>query len=130
LAQSLERKVQQTESETTRHASIGRSWYLGTEVPRAGGYLAKPFDPAAAQSTSNAGLWRSIPVAALSTLLFVVTLPFRVVFWTIAWLGRIAVSALGFVFMVLGIVLWAGTSWFLGILLFLVGLVLLLRSLH
>jgi hypothetical protein len=56
-----------------------------------------------------------------------ISLPFRLIFWMIAWLGRLTVAVLGFMLMVVGIVLWAGPLFFLGIPLFLVGLVLTLR---
>jgi hypothetical protein len=123
--------VQQTESEATRYASTGRSWYSGTDAPRAPGHVAERFDPTVERSKpSTIGPWASVILAVLGTLLYIISLPFRLVFWTVAWLGRMAVSSLGFVFMVLGIVLWAGSWWFFGILLFLIGLVLFLRSLH
>lgn len=65
----------------------------------------------------------------LGTLWHVVTLPFRLVFWTIAWVGRLTAVLLGFSLMVVGMALWAGPLFFLGIPLFLVGLVLTLRCL-
>ena len=68
-------------------------------------------------------------VALLAALWFVVTLPFRLVFWVIAWLGRLTGVVLGFTLMVVGMALWAGPLFFIGIPLFLVGLVLTLRCL-
>jgi hypothetical protein len=65
----------------------------------------------------------------LAGVWFVVTLPFRVIFWMIAWAGRLTVVLLGFSLMVLGIALWAGPLFFIGIPLFLIGLVLTLRCL-
>jgi hypothetical protein len=65
----------------------------------------------------------------LGTLWYVVTLPFRLVFWTIAWVGRLTAILLGFSLMVVGMALWAGPLFFLGIPLFLVGLVMTLRCL-
>jgi len=62
-------------------------------------------------------------------LWFVVSLPFRLVFWTIAWLGQITAVALGFMLMVVGMALWAGPLFLIGIPLFLVGLVFTLRCL-
>ena len=70
-----------------------------------------------------------ICLGLLSTLLYLVTLPFRLVFWTIAWAGRLATIVLGFCLMVIGIALWAGPLFFLGIPLFFVGLVLTLKCL-
>jgi hypothetical protein len=65
----------------------------------------------------------------LGTLWYVVTVPFRVLFWTIAWVGRLTAVLLGFCLMVVGVALWAGPLFFLGIPLFLVGLALTLKSL-
>jgi hypothetical protein len=68
-------------------------------------------------------------VSLLAVLWFVATLPFRLVFWMIAWMGRLAALVLGFSLMVVGVAFWAGPLFFLGIPLFLVGLVLTLRCL-
>jgi len=68
-------------------------------------------------------------VTLVAVLWFVVSLPFRLVFWTIAWLGRLTAVVLGFTLMVVGMALWAGPLFFVGIPLFLVGLVLTLRCL-
>jgi hypothetical protein len=67
--------------------------------------------------------------ATLRTLWLAVTLPFRLIFWVIAWLGRLTALALGFLLMVVGIALWAGPFFYVGIPLFIVGLVLTLRCL-
>ena len=61
---------------------------------------------------------------------FVVSLPFRVVFWTIAWLGRLSAGVLGFALMVVGTAILAGPFFVVGILLFLIGMVLTLRCLE
>jgi hypothetical protein len=68
-------------------------------------------------------------VTLIAALWFMVSLPFRLVFWTIAWLGRLTAVVLGFALMVVGMALWAGPLFFVGIPLFLVGLVLTLRCL-
>jgi len=65
----------------------------------------------------------------LRTFWYVVTLPFRLVFWTIAWVGRLTAIVVGFSLMVVGMALWAGPLFFLGIPIFLVGLILTLRCL-
>jgi hypothetical protein len=70
-----------------------------------------------------------IVLTLFSGLWFAVTLPFRLVFWTIAWLGRITAAVLGFALMVVGMALWAGPLFLIGIPLFLVGLVITLRCL-
>ena len=59
-----------------------------------------------------------------------VTLPFRLVFWLIAWLGRLTGLAVGFSLMVVGMVFLAGPLFLIGIPLFLIGLVLTLRCLE
>ena len=65
----------------------------------------------------------------VAALWFTMTLPFRLIFWVIAWMGRLTAVVLGFSLMVVGIALWAGPLFFIGIPLFLVGLVLTLRCL-
>ncbi len=59
----------------------------------------------------------------------VLTLPFRLVAWTIGLVGRMTALAIGFVLMVVGVALGSGTLYLLGIPVFLVGLLLTLRSL-
>jgi uncharacterized membrane protein YtjA (UPF0391 family) len=68
-------------------------------------------------------------IFSIGALWFVVTLPFRLIFWIIAWMGRLMAAVLGFSLMVVGIALWAGPLFFIGIPLFLVGLILTLRCL-
>lgn len=58
-----------------------------------------------------------------------ITLPFRLVFRLIAWLGRLAVLLLAFSLMVVGMALWAGPFFWIGIPLFITGLVLMLHCL-
>jgi hypothetical protein len=70
-----------------------------------------------------------ILVGIFAGLWFVVTLPFRLIFWIIAWAGRLTIVLLGFSLMVVGMALWASPLFFIGIPLFLVGLVLTLRCL-
>ena len=65
----------------------------------------------------------------LSALWLVVTLPFRLVAWAIHLLGRATALVVGFGLMVLGGVLCAGEFAWLGLPLFVFGLVLTLRSL-
>lgn len=57
------------------------------------------------------------------------TLPFRIVGWSAALAGRLAGLAVGFALMVLGVAIGAGPSAALGIPIFVVGLLLTLRSL-
>lgn len=67
--------------------------------------------------------------AVLGTLWSVVTLPVRLLVWMVEWLGRITALALGFVLMVVGVALWAGPLFIIGIPLFVVGLFITVRSL-
>ena len=59
----------------------------------------------------------------------VVTFPFRAIGWAVELLGRIVGVVLGFALMVAGIAFCSGSLLLLGIPLFLVGLLLMLRSL-
>jgi hypothetical protein len=56
-----------------------------------------------------------------------ITLPFRLLFWVIALLGRMTGVIVGFLLMVVGMALSASPLFFFGIPLFLLGLVLTLR---
>lgn len=58
----------------------------------------------------------------------ILTFPFRVIGWVIEVCGRVVGAILGFILMVLGVALTAGPFVVLGIPLFLVGLILLLKS--
>jgi hypothetical protein len=78
----------------------------------------------------NARRWGAIFITMIAALWFAVSLPFRLIFRIIAWLGRVTAVLLGFVLMVVGMALWAGPLFFVGIPLFLVGLVVTLRCLE
>jgi hypothetical protein len=69
-------------------------------------------------------------LSLFGALWFLITLPFRLIFWAIAWLGRLTGAALGFAFMVVGFALLAGPLYIIGIPLFIVGLVVTLRCLE
>ena len=62
-------------------------------------------------------------------LWMLITLPFRLVAGAIRLLGRMTALVIGFGLMVVGVGLGAGTLWLLGVPVFLVGLLLTLRSL-
>ena len=79
---------------------------------------------------SGSWFWAEMCLGLVGTLWYLVTAPFRLVFWTIAWVGRLTAILLGICLMVVGIALWAGSLFFLGIPLFLVGLVLTLKCLN
>jgi hypothetical protein len=74
--------------------------------------------------------WTGIVVTLLSAIWFTISLPFRLVFWLIALLGRLTGVILGFLLMVVGMALWASPLFIVGIPLFVVGLVLTLRCLE
>jgi hypothetical protein len=67
--------------------------------------------------------------AMLGAIWSLVTLPFRLLAWIVEWLGRLTALALGFVMMVVGVALWAGPLFFVGIPVFVIGLLVTLRSL-
>ena len=72
----------------------------------------------------------SLLLALFGVLWFIITLPFRLVFWVIAWLGRLTGAILGFSLMVVGMALLAGPLFIIGIPMFLIGLVVTLRCLE
>lgn len=59
----------------------------------------------------------------------VLTLPFRLIGWMVELIGRLAGLILGFLLMVVGVALTAGPFFPIGIPLFLIGLLLTLKSL-
>lgn len=59
----------------------------------------------------------------------ILTSPIRLVFWIIAFLGRLTGVILGFSLMVVGMALWAGPFFIVGIPLFIIGLLMTLRCL-
>jgi hypothetical protein len=67
--------------------------------------------------------------SVLGALWAVVTLPFRLLIWVVEMLGRLTALAVGFTLMVVGVAFWAGPLPLLGIPVFIVGLLLTLRSL-
>ena len=58
----------------------------------------------------------------------IVRLPFRLVFGLVEWLGRLTAFLLGFVLMVIGVALWAGPLFIIGIPVFIVGLLITVRT--
>jgi hypothetical protein len=85
----------------------------------------------AGNDVGQIGSWSLVEVliALLSAVWFVVQLPFRLVFYLIACLGRLVALVVGFSLMVIGMALLAGPLFWLGIPLFITGLVLTLRCL-
>ena len=66
----------------------------------------------------------------LGALWAVVTLPFRLLRRVVEMLGRLTALAIGFTLMVVGVAFWAGPLPVAGVPLFIVGLLLTLRSLE
>jgi hypothetical protein len=122
--------MKQVQSETTRHRSGGQWWAsepIGLHTRRR---LNRAFNPGAREiEPSSARSLSQVFTKLFAVLWLVATLPFRLVFGVVAWMGRLTAVALGFSLMVVGMALWAGPLFFFGIPLFLVGLVLTLRCL-
>jgi hypothetical protein len=122
--------MKQAQSETTRYRTATRWWVGESTAPRNWRRTDKP-TVLGIRDPEHGGVWSvgQAFVALLAAFWFLVTLPFRLVFWVIAWLGRLTAVVLGFSLMVVGMALWAGPLFFIGIPLFVVGLVLTLRCL-
>jgi hypothetical protein len=133
-------QMKQAQSGTSSHllAGRGREWFVGPAAPRPMG-LVRHRDPwrlgpgFGGPGATILGLtWSSgrAVLAMLGAAWFVATLPFRLVFWVIAWLGRLTGIAIGFAMMVGGMFFLAGPLFLIGIPLFVIGLVLTLRCLE
>jgi hypothetical protein len=122
--------MKQAQSRTSRHATPGGDWPRGGGALRGWRSVDEPHGiKVRGLERPGAVSWVEVCLSVLGTVWTLVTLPLRLIFWTIAWVGRLAAILLGFSLMVVGIALWAGPLFFLGIPLFLVGLVLTLKSL-
>jgi hypothetical protein len=66
-------------------------------------------------------------VGILAVLWYAITVPFRVLIWILGLLGRLTGLIFGFFLMVVGMALWAGPFFIIGIPLFIIGLLLTLR---
>lgn len=92
------------------------------------------YQPYAPRAADRAG-WRPgrgaarAAGAALWLLWRVVTLPFRLLLALVELIGRLFGVALGFTIMVVGMALWAGPLFILGVPVFIIGLLLTLRCL-
>jgi hypothetical protein len=119
--------MKQAQSETTVYPRTSSSW---VGEPGSARNHTRADGPGVHQSPHvRYGSVSQALLAVVTTLWFMATLPFRLIFWGIAWLGRLTAAVLGFVLMVVGMALWAGPLFFLGIPLFIVGLVVTLRCL-
>jgi hypothetical protein len=92
-----------------------------------------PNDPLPARSVPNEPFPRRKRFASLNVMLGVLwsilTLPFRVIAWVVEFCGRLVGLGMGFLLMVLGVALGAGPFFIIGIPIFVIGLILTLRSL-
>jgi hypothetical protein len=123
--------MKQAQSETSRYRTAGHWWAGEPGALRTRHRTDKSFYTGTrALEPSNSWSVGQVIIALLAILWFMATVPFRLVFWIIAWMGRLTAVMLGFSLMVVGMALWAGPLFFIGIPLFLVGLVLTLRCLN
>jgi len=123
-------RMKQAQSETSRYRSAGRWWSRDPAALGSRRWTDKPLDPSLQTAEQpKSWLWGKMLMTLIAALWFAVSLPFRLVFWAIAWLGRLTAVVLGFTLMVVGMALWAGPLFIIGVPLFLVGLVLTLRCL-
>jgi hypothetical protein len=74
--------------------------------------------------------WADTCLNTLAIFGYLIVLPARLTFRLIAWLGRFAAILLGFCLMVIGVAIWVGPLFFVGIVFFFVGLTLTLKSLN
>jgi len=70
-----------------------------------------------------------LTVGIVAAIWYLITLPFRLLIGIVGILGRLAGISLGFSLMVVGMALWAGPLFIIGIPLFIIGLLLTLRCL-
>jgi hypothetical protein len=122
--------MKQAQSEATSYRSTIRAQARNAIAAQQCRWVGKPVSvPAHRIEPLNSWSAGHLFMTLVTALWFTVTLPFRLAFWMIAWLGRLTAVLLGFLLMVLGIALWAGPLFFIGIPLFVVGLILMLRCL-
>jgi hypothetical protein len=124
-------RMKQTQSETARYYSQSRMQLRDPATTRTQPRTDRP--PAREIKVvdgSGSWFWAEMCLGLAGALWSLVTAPFRLVFWAIAWVGRLTAILLGICLMVVGIALWAGSLFFLGIPMFLIGLVLTLKCLN
>jgi hypothetical protein len=123
--------MKQVQSGTTRPLLAGRWWTIGSGSPRPMA-LGRRRSSAVLDGSGPTAAWswgRAV-LALLAGAWSVATLPIRLSFWLIAWLGRLTGIAVGFTLMVAGMFFLAGPLFLIGIPLFLIGIVLTLRCLE
>jgi hypothetical protein len=121
--------MKQVQSDISSSLSAGRWWTAGAGAPRPMAWRRRRPTTGYGQRESAAWSVGRALLVLLAAVWFLITVPFRLVFWVIALLGRIAGIALGFSLMVAGMFFLAGPLFLIGIPLFLIGLVLTLRCL-
>lgn len=112
-----------------RYAKAGPWWGFGSVVPRPMGMGRGSRGEAANDGPRPEWSWLHVVAMGFLGLWFIVTLPIRLVFWTLALLGRITGIVIGFSLMVVGMFFLAGPFFLIGIPLFFLGIVLTLRCL-
>jgi hypothetical protein len=123
--------MKQAQSGTSRYPSPGRWWAREAAASRLLASSHSRLSPEVrSPSPALARSWGRAIGNLLGAAWFLITFPFRLVFWTIAWLGRLTGVVAGFLLMVIGMALLAGPFFIIGIPLFLLGLVLTLRCLE
>jgi hypothetical protein len=125
--------MKQAQSGTMRSRLAGRWRAVGSDSPRPLA-MGRRLSPQGLHGASSAAAWSwswgRVVLALLAAIWFIVTLPFRLVFWVIALLGRVTGILVGFSLMVGGMFFLAGPLFLIGIPLFVIGLVLTLRCLE
>ncbi len=123
--------MKQVQSDTTLDHWVGQGKARNVIVRRRHQRVDSYEDASARTITRpHSWSWTGIVVTLLSAIWFTIILPFRLVFWLIALLGRVTGVILGFLLMVVGMALWASPLFIVGIPLFVIGLVLTLRCLE
>jgi hypothetical protein len=106
-------------------------WTHGRAATRIHKAVAPRFDPDFdGMGPAPSWTWGGAIVGLVRAVWFVMALPFRLLFLTIALLGRITGLVVGFLLMVVGTALLPGPLFLIGIPLLVVGLVLTLRCLE
>jgi hypothetical protein len=123
--------MKQVQSDTTLEPYLGQG-RAREIIERPGHQRVDRYEDTAARNTARprSWSWMGSIVTLLSATWFAISLPFRLVFWLIALLGRLTGVILGFLLMVVGMALWASPLFVVGIPLFVIGLVLTLRCLE
>jgi hypothetical protein len=122
--------MKQAQSGTSSSLLASRWWSTGSGSPRPMGLRRRWRSARYGPSEPAAWSWGRAVLGLLAAIWFLVTGPFRLVFWLIAVLGRLTGIAVGFALMVAGMFFLAGPLFLIGIPLFLIGLVLTLRCLE